>query len=144
MQEALAEAQKAFLLGEVPIGAVVVLNDEIIGRGHNLRETLLDSSAHAEVLALRQAAHHLGDWRLTGSSIYVTIEPCPMCAGALLQFRVDTLIYGAKDPKAGAVDSIIDIVRDTRFNHQVKVISRVLEEDCRAVIQKFFRELRKN
>lgn len=142
MKEALAEAQKASVLGEVPVGAVVVLKGEIIGRGHNLRETLQDSSAHAEIIALRQAARYLGDWRLNGTSIYVTIEPCPMCAGALLQFRVETLIYGAADPKAGAVDSLIDIVRDARFNHQVKVISGVLEEDCRSVIQKFFQGLR--
>lgn len=142
MKEALAEAEKAYLLGEVPVGAIVVLKGEIIGRGHNLRETLQDSSAHAEIIALRQAASHLGDWRLNGATIYVTIEPCPMCAGALLQFRVETLIYGAKDPKAGAVDSLIDIVRHAKFNHQVKVIPGVLEEECRSVIQSFFRELR--
>ena len=142
MKEALAEAQKAYALGEVPVGAVVALKGEIIGRGHNLRETLQDSSAHAEIIALRQAARYLGDWRLSGAVIYATIEPCPMCAGALLQFRVETLIYGARDPKAGAVDSLIDIVRDTRFNHQVKVISGVLEENCRSVIQSFFQEVR--
>lgn len=143
MKEALAEAGKAFLLGEVPVGAIVVLNDRVIGRGHNLRETMRDGSAHAEIIALRQAAALLKDWRLSGSSIYTTVEPCPMCAGALLMFRVENLIYGVKDPKAGAVDSLIDIVRDTRFNHQVKVISGVLEEDCKEIIQKFFQQLRK-
>ncbi|MFA5384355.1 MAG: tRNA adenosine(34) deaminase TadA [Eubacteriales bacterium] len=143
MKEALAEAEKAFLLAEVPVGAVVVLNDMIIGRGHNLRETMQDGSAHAEIIALRQAAALQKDWRLSGSSIYTTVEPCPMCAGALLMFRVENLIYGVKDPKAGAVDSLIDIVRDNRFNHQVKVVSGVLEEECKAIIQKFFQQLRK-
>lgn len=142
MREALAEAEKACVLGEVPVGAVVVRDGEVIGRGHNLRETLLDSSAHAEILALREAARKLGDWRLTGCTLYVTIEPCPMCAGALVQFRVSRLVYGARDPKAGAVDSIVDLVRHPRFNHQVEVISGVLEEECRAVIQRFFRSLR--
>lgn len=142
MREALAEAEKAYALGEVPIGAVVVLNGEIIGRGHNLREVLKDSSAHAEILALREAARHLGDWRLNGSTIYSTIEPCPMCAGALVQFRVSTLVYGAADPKAGAVDSLVDLVRDPRFNHRVEVLAGVLEDDCRSIIRRFFRELR--
>ncbi len=142
MREALTEAEKACALGEVPVGAVVVRDGEVIGRGHNLRETLLDSSAHAEILALREAARKLGDWRLTGCTLYVTIEPCPMCAGALVQFRVSRLVYGARDPKAGAVDSLVDLVRDPRFNHRVEVISGVLEEECRAVIQRFFRGLR--
>ena len=142
MREALAEAEKAYALGEVPIGAVVVRDGEVLGRGHNLRETLADSSAHAEILALREAARTIGDWRLTGCTLYVTIEPCPMCAGALVQFRVTRLVYGAKDSKAGAVDSLLDLVRDPRFNHQVEVISGVLEEECRAVIQRFFRGLR--
>lgn len=142
MREALAEAEKACALGEVPIGAVVVRDGEVIGRGRNLRETLLDSSAHAEILALREAARKIGDWRLTGCTLYVTIEPCPMCAGALVQFRVSRLVYGARDPKAGAVDSLVDLVRDPRFNHRVEVISGVLEEECRAVIQRFFRGLR--
>ncbi|MBC7325329.1 MAG: nucleoside deaminase, partial [Moorella sp. (in: Bacteria)] len=112
MREALAEARKACARGEVPVGAVVVRDGEIIGRGHNLRETLMDSSAHAEMLALREAAQKTGDWRLTGCTVYVTIEPCPMCAGALVQFRVSRLVYGAKDPKAGAVDSVVDLVRN--------------------------------
>jgi tRNA(adenine34) deaminase len=142
MREALAEAEKAYSLGEVPIGAVVVLDEEIIGRGHNLREMLKDSTAHAEVLALREAARHIGDWRLNGAVIYSTIEPCPMCAGAMVQFRVKTLVYGAADPKAGAVDSVIDVVRQPRFNHQVEVVAGVLEEECRAVIKRFFKELR--
>ncbi|MDR9786519.1 MAG: tRNA adenosine(34) deaminase TadA [Peptococcaceae bacterium MAG4] len=129
-------------MGEVPIGAVVVLDGEIIGRGHNLREALKDSTAHAEILALREAARKIGDWRLNGATLYSTIEPCPMCAGALVQFRVKTLVYGAADPKAGAVDSVIDVVRQPRFNHQVEVVAGVLEEECRQIIQRFFRALR--
>ncbi len=142
MREALLEARKAYVLGEVPIGAVVVLNGEIIGRGHNLREALSDSSAHAEMLAMREAARTLGDWRLNEAVLYSTIEPCPMCAGAIVQFRVKTLVYGAADPKAGAVDSLVDLVRDPRFNHQVEVFSGVLEEECAEIIRAFFRELR--
>ena len=143
MREALEEARKAYALGEVPIGAVVVLSGEIIGRGHNLRETLADSSAHAEILAMREAARSLGDWRLTGATLYSTIEPCPMCAGAIVQFRVKALVYGAADPKAGAVDSLLDLVRDPRFNHRVEVLSGVLEEECAGIMKTFFRELRK-
>lgn len=142
MREALVEAEKARAMGEVPIGAVLVFNGEIIGRGHNLRETLKDSSAHAEILAMREAASVIGDWRLEGATLYSTIEPCPMCAGAVVQFRVPVLVYGAKDPKAGAVDSLVDLVRDVRFNHRVEVISGVLEEECAGVIRAFFRELR--
>lgn len=142
MREALAEAEKAYALGEVPIGAVVVLGGEILGRGHNLREVLKDSTAHAEILALREAARRVGDWRLNGATVYSTIEPCPMCAGALLQFRVETLVYGAADIKFGAVDSGLDVVRQSRFNHQVEVVAGILEEECRSMIQRFFRELR--
>jgi len=142
MRQALEEARKAYALGEVPIGAVVVLNGQITGRGHNLRETLKDSSAHAEILALREAARALGDWRLNEATLYSTIEPCPMCAGAIVQFRLGTLVYGAADPKAGAVDSLLDLVRDPRFNHRVEVINGVLEEECAGIIRAFFRELR--
>ncbi|WP_027364345.1 tRNA adenosine(34) deaminase TadA [Desulfotruncus alcoholivorax] len=142
MREAIAEAEKAYAIGEVPIGAVVVLNDQIIGRGHNLRETLKDSTAHAEIVAMREAAQRIGDWRLDGSTVYCTVEPCPMCAGAMIQFRVKTLIYGTQDLKAGAVDSIMDVLREPRFNHQVAVVSGILEEECRKIIQRFFRELR--
>lgn len=142
MREALMEAEKAYALGEVPVGAVVVLEGRVIGRGHNLRETLKDSTAHAEILAMREAAGFVGDWRLNGTTLYSTVEPCAMCAGALVQFRVSTLVYGAADPKAGAVDSVVDLVREPRFNHQVEVIAGVLEEECRSVIRRFFRELR--
>jgi tRNA(adenine34) deaminase len=142
MSEALVEAKKAYALGEVPVGAVVVSAGEIVGRGHNLRETLKDSSAHAEILAMREAAGFIGDWRLNGMTLYATVEPCAMCAGALVQFRVSTLVYGADDPKAGAVDSVVDLVREPRFNHRVEVIAGVLEEECREIIKRFFRELR--
>ncbi len=142
MQEALQEARKAYTLREVPIGAVLVVDGKIVGRGHNMREIWKDSTAHAEIVAMRQAALRLGDWRLTGSTLYSTIEPCPMCAGALVQFRVGTLVYGAPDPKAGAVDSLVDLVRDPRFNHRIEVVAGVLEADCREIVQQFFRELR--
>jgi len=142
MREALAEANKAYVLGEVPVGAVVVRDGEIIGRGHNLREILKDSTAHAEILAMREAAGVVGDWRLNGAVLYSTIEPCAMCAGAIIQFRVTTLVYGAADPKAGAAGSVIDVIGQPRFNHRVEVLSGVLENECREIIQKFFRELR--
>ncbi|MEW5899266.1 MAG: tRNA adenosine(34) deaminase TadA [Bacillota bacterium] len=142
MREALLEAEKAYALGEVPVGAVVVLDGEVIGRGHNLREILKDSTAHAEILALREAAGRISDWRLNNCTIYSTIEPCPMCAGAMVQFRVKTLVYGAPDPKAGAVDSVIDVVRQPRFNHRVEVVAGVLEEECRSIMQRFFKNLR--
>ncbi|MCL2766920.1 MAG: tRNA adenosine(34) deaminase TadA [Peptococcaceae bacterium] len=144
MQMALQEAEKAYNKGEVPVGAVVVLNGAVIGRGHNLRETLQDSSAHAEMIALREAAHYLGSWRLIGATLYTTLEPCPMCAGALVQFRVKQLVYGAADAKSGAVDSIIDVVRQPKFNHRLEVLSGIMEEECRAILQRFFRELRSN
>jgi len=143
MREALAEAKKAYALGEVPIGAVVVIDDQIIGRGHNLRETLLDSTAHAEILAMREAARSIKDWRLSEATLYSTIEPCAMCAGALVQFRVKLLVYGAEDVKAGAVDSVLDIVREPRFNHQVAVLSGVLANECSEIMRCFFKELRK-
>jgi tRNA(adenine34) deaminase len=142
MKEALLEAEKARVLEEVPIGAVVVLAGEVIGRGHNLRELLKDSTAHAEIVAMREAAAKIGDWRLSEATLYSTIEPCPMCAGALVQFRIKTLVYGAKDPKAGAVDSLVDLVRDPRFNHRVEVFSGVLEEECATIVRDFFRRLR--
>ncbi|HHV93904.1 MAG TPA: tRNA adenosine(34) deaminase TadA [Firmicutes bacterium] len=142
MQAALEEASRAYAVGEVPIGAVVVHQDEIIGRGHNRRETWKDPTAHAEILAIREACQRLGGWRLTDCTLYVTIEPCPMCAGAIVLARIRRLVYGAKDPKAGAVDSLFDLVRRKELNHRVDVTGGVLEEECRAVIQRFFRDLR--
>ena len=142
MRAALDEAFRAYDIGEVPIGAVVVRRGEIIGRGHNRRETWKDPTAHAEILAIQEACRRLGGWRLTEATLYVTIEPCPMCAGAIVLARIPRLVYGAQDPKAGAVDSVVDLVRREELNHRVDVTSGVLEEECRAVIQRFFRELR--
>ncbi|KUK40591.1 MAG: CMP/dCMP deaminase zinc-binding protein [Clostridia bacterium 62_21] len=142
MREALAEARLAYAQGEVPVGAVVVVNGEIIARAHNRRETLKDASAHAEMLALREAAQRLADWRLNEATVYVTMEPCPMCAGALVQFRVGRVVYGVDDPKAGAAGSVVELLREPRFNHQVEVIRGVLAEESRALLQEFFRALR--
>lgn len=143
MQEAILEARKAFSKGEVPIGAVVVLNDKIIGRGHNFREGLKDPTAHAEILAIRDAAQRLGSWRLTGASLYVTLEPCPMCAGAIVNARVQKLIYGAFDLKAGAVSSLMNLVQDRRLNHHVEVMDGICHEECAQLLQEFFRQLRR-
>jgi tRNA(adenine34) deaminase len=142
MRVALAEAADAGSLGDVPIGAVVVRDGRIIARGRNRREADRDPTAHAELLALREAARHLGGWRLSGCSLYVTLEPCPMCAGALLLSRVDRLVYGAADPKAGAVGSIVDLLRGGRFNHTVDVTAGVCEAECRDLLQRFFSALR--
>jgi tRNA(adenine34) deaminase len=143
MAEALAEARRAGAEGEVPIGAVLVVEGRIAGRGRNARERLRDPTAHAEILALQEAARTLGRWRLTGSTMYATLEPCPMCAGALVNARVDRLVYGVADPKAGAVDTLFDVVRDARLNHRIAVTRAVLAEQCGAVLREFFRERRK-
>jgi tRNA(adenine34) deaminase len=141
---AIEEAKKAAVLKEVPIGAVVVFQDEIIGRGYNLREQQQDPLLHAEVLAIREAAKHLGSWRLENCTLYVTLEPCPMCAGAILQARIPQLVYGTRDPKAGCVDSLYHLLNDERFNHQTAVIDGVLQETCSALLRDFFRFLREN
>jgi tRNA(adenine34) deaminase len=138
MREALTWAQRAAELGEVPVGAVVVRDSEILSAAHNRRELDRDPTAHAEVLAIREAAAQLGAWRLTGCTLYVTIEPCPMCAGAIVLSRLSCLVYGADDPKAGACGSLMDITRDERLNHQVEVISGVLAPDCAALLKEFF------
>ncbi|WP_204488484.1 tRNA adenosine(34) deaminase TadA [Caldicoprobacter guelmensis] len=139
MQQALLEAQKAFCLGEVPIGAVIVKEGEIIARGHNLRETEKDPTLHAEMVAIREAARYLGGWRLTGCELYVTIEPCPMCAGAIIQARIQRVVFGALDPKAGCAGSLYNLLQDPRFNHRVEVVGGVMEEECRRIMQEFFR-----
>ncbi len=138
MALALEEARRAMDDGEVPIGAVVVHEGEIIARAHNLREGLQDPVAHAEMLVLREAARKLHRWRLTGATLYVTLEPCAMCAGALVLARIDRLVYGADDPKAGACGSVFDIVREPRLNHRMEVLSGVFEEECRSVLKEFF------
>lgn len=142
MQAAIQEAKQAAAIGEVPIGAVIVKEGQIIGRGHNLRETTDDPTAHAEIIAIREAAKHLGDWRLENCALYVTLEPCPMCAGAILQSRVDLCIYGTPDPKAGCVDTFMNLLQDQRFNHQTEVISGICQQTCAQLLQQFFRELR--
>lgn len=143
MQEALAEARKAYEAGEVPIGAVIVQNGVVVARAHNLREHDHDATAHAEVLAIRQAGQALGGWRLSGCTLYVTVEPCPMCAGALVQSRVDRVVYGATDPKAWADRSILEIVQNPGLNHQVEVLDGVLAGACSQIMKSFFRERRK-
>lgn len=143
MAQALEEAQKAYEIGEVPIGAVLVKDGEILSRAHNMRETTHDPTAHAEILAIRRGAQILQTWRLAGTTLYVTVEPCPMCAGAIVQARVNTLVYGAIDPKAGAVDSLMNLVQFPRFNHQVHVVPGIMEEECRDIIRRFFAELRR-
>jgi len=143
MHEALLEARKAFAKGEVPIGAVLVRDRQIIARGHNLREEQADPTAHAEILALREAAGRLGGWRLPDTTLYVTIEPCPMCAGALVQARVSRLVYGAPDFKAGAVHSLYTITEDDRLNHRLEVTGGILAEESAELMQLFFRSRRK-
>ena len=142
MQQALAEAQKAAALGEVPIGAVIVYNDEIIARAHNLRETTQNALTHAESMAIQEACKKIGSWRLEETTLYVTLEPCPMCAGAILQSRVPRVVYGARDIKAGCVDSLYRLLNDPRFNHECDVTEGVLADECGRILTDFFRALR--
>ncbi|WP_204703540.1 tRNA adenosine(34) deaminase TadA [Granulicatella adiacens] len=142
MREALKEAQKAYDQAEVPIGAVVVLNGEIIGRGHNLREKEQDATLHAEIKVIRQANQHLGSWRLEDCELFVTLEPCPMCSGAMILARMKKVIFGAFDPKAGTAGTFMNLLQDSRFNHQVEVEQGVLEEECQEILRSFFKGLR--
>jgi len=142
MQAALDQAEAARALGEVPIGAVIVLDGEIVGRGYNLRETSNDPTTHAEMVAIRQAAEHIGHWRLLETALYVTLEPCVMCMGAIILARIPRLVYACRDPKAGAVGSIYDFAQDERFNHKVEVTEGVLGEECSQMLSGFFKELR--
>jgi len=140
---ALQEARRAAKIDEVPIGAVIVKDDEIIAKAHNLRETLQDATAHAELLAIRQACEVLGTWRLIGCTLYVTLEPCPMCAGAIILSRVDRLVFGAKDPKGGACGSVVNIPADERFNHRPEIVEGVLADECGDILRAFFQSKRK-
>ncbi|MFJ7640713.1 tRNA adenosine(34) deaminase TadA [Peribacillus sp. NPDC046944] len=142
MNVALGEAEKARQLNEVPIGAVIVIEDRIVARGHNLRETDQNAIAHAELLAINEACVELGSWRLEEATLYVTLEPCPMCAGAILQSRVKRVVFGAHDPKAGCAGTFMDLLQDQRFNHQCEVTSGVLEEECGGILTAFFKQLR--
>lgn len=142
MELALAEAQKAAAIGEVPIGAIVVHENQVIGRAHNLRETSKNAVTHAELMAIQQSCEHLENWRLENTTIYVTLEPCPMCAGAILQSRIPRVVYGARDIKAGCVHSLYNLLNDTRFNHECEVTEGVLAEQCGAILTQFFQDLR--
>ena len=142
MQAAIAEAELARAKGEVPIGAVIVHEGQIIGRGHNLRETSNDPTSHAEMVAIRQAAEAIGHWRLLETTLYVTLEPCVMCMGAIILARIPRLVYACRDPRAGAVGSIYDFSSDERFNHKVEVVEGVLGAECSALLSGFFQELR--
>ena len=144
MQQAIDQAFIAEENGDVPIGAVVVFEGRVIGKGYNQREQLNDPTAHAEMIALTAAAEFIGNWRLGGCTMYVTLEPCCMCAGALVLARIERLVYGCDDPKAGACRSLYNIVQDERLNHRVEITSGVLEEKCREQLQEFFRGRRDN
>jgi tRNA(adenine34) deaminase len=142
MRRALEEAEAAFKRGEVPVGAVLVLDGEVLAAASNSPRASNDPTAHAEVLALREGARRAGNYRLPGSVLYVTLEPCPMCVGAMLHARVARLVYGAKDPKAGAVESLYRLAEDTRLNHRIETQGGLLAEDCGALLKRFFEKLR--
>ncbi len=142
MEEALKEAQLAYEKGEIPIGAVVVKDRKIIARAHNLKETLYDATAHAEILAIRQACEYLRNWRLLDCEIYTTLEPCPMCAGAIVMARLKRLVFAAFDPKIGAVSSEINLFSLPRLNHHTEVVGGVLKEKAEAILRPFFYKLR--
>ncbi len=142
MHLAIAQAEKAAGCGETPVGAVLVVNGEVIAAAHNMRETWQDPVAHAELLAVREAAARLGRWRLHDATLYVTLEPCLMCAGALVLARVGRLVYGCHDPKAGALGSAYDVVRDGKLNHTYRITPGILEAECRRLLLQFFEKLR--
>lgn len=143
MREAIKEANKAKGKEEVPIGAIIVLNGEIIGRGHNKREETQDATTHAEMIAIRDANQRLRSWRLEEADLYVTLEPCPMCSGAMILSRIRTVYYGAADPKAGTAGTLMNLLSDLRFNHQVDVEAGILEKECALLLTDFFKMLRK-
>ncbi len=142
MMEAIKEAKKAELIDEVPIGCVIVKDDKIIARGHNLRESKQRSTAHAEIIAIEKACRKLKSWRLEGCSLYVTLEPCPMCSGAILQSRIEHVVYGAKDPKGGCMESCMNMYEVKGFNHYPDVIGGVLEDECGSLLKTFFKRKR--
>jgi tRNA(adenine34) deaminase len=140
---ALNEAQKAYDIGEVPIGAVLIMDGQVVASGHNMRENWHDATAHAEMIAIREACEKLGRWRLTGLTLYVTIEPCPMCAGALVMSRIDRLVYGSADAKAGAIESIFNIAQNEALNHSIMVTAGIRADECSQIMKDFFRQRRK-
>ena len=142
MKIALSEAKTAAEIGEIPIGAVLVLDGEIIAKAHNMRETWQDATAHAETIVIREACKNLKRWRLTGATLYVTIEPCPMCAGAIVMSRISRLVYGSPDSKAGAAESLFNVVNNPALNHMVEVTSGVCSEECTQVMKDFFKKRR--
>lgn len=144
MKEAIRQAQKAGAIGEVPIGCVIVHEEKIISRGYNRRNVQGSTLAHAELLAIQKASRKLNDWRLEECTMYVTLEPCPMCAGAIVQARIPKVVIGAMNPKAGCAGSILNLFEEKRFNHQVEKVQGVLEEKCQILMKDFFKELRKN
>lgn len=143
MRQALKQAEQALAENEVPIGAIIVRADRIIAAAHNQREQLRDPTAHAEMIAITQAAEAIGDWRLEQCTLYVTLEPCPMCAGAILQARIPVVVYGAADPKAGAVASLFQLLHDPRLNHSCEVVAGILAEPCGAMLSQFFQAQRR-
>ncbi|MBR7796798.1 tRNA adenosine(34) deaminase TadA [Virgibacillus sp. AGTR] len=143
MELAIDEATKAARQNEVPIGAVIVYQGEVIARGYNQRETSQSTLSHAELIAIEQANDVIGSWRLEDCTLYVTLEPCPMCAGAIVQSRIKRVVYGAKDPKAGCAGTLMNLLADKRFNHQVDITKGVLETDCGDLLRNFFKDLRK-
>ncbi len=142
MREALSEASLGAWKGEVPVGALIVLHGKVVGRGHNLPISAMDPTAHAEILAIREAARNVGAYRLSGASLYVTLEPCVMCVGAMVQARIATIKYGARDEKAGALGSVYDIGRDGRLNHRLEVIGGLMADECAAILRDFFKPRR--
>lgn len=144
MQEAIEEAKKAYLLDETPIGAVIVLEDKIIARAYNRRNTDKNSLAHAEIIAINEACLHVGDWRLEDCTIYITLEPCPMCAGAIVQARIPTVVFGAKSPKAGCGGSLVNILQMDQLNHRCEVLSGICEDTCSEILKDYFRKMRKS
>jgi tRNA(adenine34) deaminase len=142
MQMAVDEAMKAQALGEVPIGAIIVHDNKVIARAHNLRETTQNAVTHAELSAIQEACNALGSWRLEETTLYVTLEPCPMCAGAILQSRIPRVVYGARDPKGGCVDSLYRLLNDPRFNHECEVTEGVLGNECGEMLTSFFKDIR--
>lgn len=142
MKSALKEAEKSYDKEEIPVGAVIVKDGKIIARGHNLKETKNDTTNHAEIIAIQKASKKLKSWRLTGCTMYVTLEPCTMCAGALIQARLDKVVIGTMDEKTGACGSVLNVIEDYKFNHKVEIEKGVMERDCKEILQKFFRELR--
>ncbi|MDO4391933.1 MAG: tRNA adenosine(34) deaminase TadA [Clostridium sp.] len=142
MKEALKEAQKSYKKEEIPVGAIIVKDGKIIARGHNLKETKTDPTKHAEIIAIQKACKRLQTWRLSGCTMYVTLEPCSMCAGSLIQARIDKVVIGTMDEKTGACGSVLNLLADYKFNHIVQIETGIMQEECKKILQQFFKELR--